>query len=471
METLRSAPHNLEAEQQLLGAIMLNNDAALKVSGFLLPAHFHNPAHQRIYESILQLIERGSLANAITLKAYFENDGSLTKVGGFNYLLDLTRDAASILDVEEYGRVVHDLAMRRDIIRIGEEIVLSAYDNKVQEPAERLIENAEHELFRLAETGTPDKGFVTFGRALSFSQEMINAAYSKGGLSGVTTGLLDLDRQLGGLHRSDLIILAGRPSMGKTALATCMAFNAAKAYHDTGGKDGARVAFFSLEMSAEQLATRILAEQTSIASEKLRKGEITSDLFIERIVPMVRDLERIPLFIDDTGALSIAALRTRARRLKRTEGLDLIVIDYLQLMRPSGMQKNDNRQQEISEITQSLKALAKDLDVPVLALSQLSRMVEQREDKRPQLSDLRESGAIEQDADVVMFVYREEYYLARIEPKHDTPEHAAWVEQMEKVHSLAEVVIGKQRHGPIGNVKLHFEAELTKFSNYTPAQY
>lgn len=468
---VRSAPHNIEAEQQLLGAIMLNNEAALKVTGFLLPVHFYNPAHQRLFETILHLLDRGSLANAVTLKAYFEHDGSLDAVGGFKYLVDLTNDAASILDVEEYGRVIYDLAMRRSIIDIGEQMVLTAYDSKVTEPAEKQIEDAEQKLFKLAESGAPDKGFVSFARALSFSQDMINAAYSHGGLSGVTTGLMDLDRHMGGLHKSDLIILAGRPSMGKTALATCMAFNAAKAFLDSGGQEGGRVAFFSLEMSSEQLATRILAEQTGIPSEKLRKGEITQDQFVERIVPIARDLERVPLYIDDTGALSISAMRTRARRLKRTEGLDLIVVDYLQLMRPSGLQKIDNRQQEISEITQSLKALAKELDVPVLALSQLSRQVEQREDKRPQLSDLRESGAIEQDADVVMFVYREEYYLARTEPKPDTPEHATWVEAMEKVHNTAEVILGKQRHGPIGNVRLHFEPELTKFSNYSPAVY
>jgi replicative DNA helicase len=467
----RSPPHNLEAEQELLGAILINNEAAARVSDFLLPEHFFHDTHRRIYEAALALIERGEIASPVTLKAYFERDESLKPVGGAAYLARLAAEATSIINVADYARVVRDLALRRDLIRIGEDMVNTAYDSTVDDPASEQIEHAEQELFGLAERGHSVGGFVTFAASLRQSVEMAEAAHKKGGLSGVGTGLKDLDGKLGGLHRSDLVILAGRPSMGKTALATTMAFNAAKAWFDTGGREGAAVAFFSLEMSAEQLATRILAEQTEIPSEKLRRGELSDDDFVHRLVPASRALEQVPLFIDDTGAISIAALRTRARRLKRTSDIGLIIVDYLQLVRPAGRQRNDSRVQEVSEITQGLKALAKELDVPVLALSQLSRAVEARDDKRPQLADLRESGAIEQDADVVMFVFREEYYEQRREPAMNTPEHAAWQEKMDKIHNLADVIIGKQRHGPIGNVTLVFEPSLTKFSDYIPGDH
>ncbi|HYM33122.1 MAG TPA: replicative DNA helicase [Candidatus Cybelea sp.] len=467
--TLRSQPINEDAEKLLLGAVLVNNDAAAKVSGFLAAHHFAVGVNARIYDAALKLIERGQLASPITLRAYFEHDQQLADIGGTEYLAHLVAMATTVGNAEQYGRVIYDLALRRDVIRIGEEMVTTAYDSGVDEPAREQIEHAEQALFELAERGQYEGGFVPFKASLQQSIEMIDAAFHREGLSGVPTGLHDLDQKLGGLHRSDLIILAGRPSMGKTSLATIIAFNAAKLWHESRGADGAVVGFFSLEMSAEQLATRILATETRIPSNKLRRGEINDEDFTHRLVPANQLLSEIPFFIDDTAALTIAALRTRARRLKRTHGLGLIVVDYLQLMRPSGRLRNDNRVQEISEITQGLKGLAKDLNVPVLALSQLSRAVEARDDKRPQLADLRESGAIEQDADVVMFVYREEYYLARKEPKEGTAEHLEWQTEMDKVHNVAEVIIGKQRHGPIGNVQMAFEPEFTRFADLARA--
>ena len=461
----RTPPANLEAEQELLGAILVNNDAASKVSGFLRPEHFAEGIHARIFDACLRLIERGEIANPVTLKGYFERDEALADIGGPAYLARLAASATAIINAEDYGRLIYDLALRRELIRIGEEVVNTAYDAEIEERASAQIEHAEQSLFNLAERGKHEGGFQSFRNSLRQSIDVISAAIHRDGLSGVATGFREIDERMGGLHPSDLLILAGRPSMGKTALATNIAFNAARAFHDSGGSRGAVVGFFSLEMSSEQLATRILSEQTEIASEKLRKGEISDDEFTHRLVPTAQTLSEIPLFIDDTGALSISTLRTRARRLKRTHDLGLIVIDYLQLMRPSGRQRVENRVQEITEITQGLKALAKELAVPVLALSQLSRQVESRDDKRPQLSDLRESGSIEQDADVVMFVFREEYYLARREPRHDTPEHLAWQSDMEKVHNIAEVIIGKQRHGPIGNIQLYFDARFTRFKD------
>ena len=467
----RTAPHNVDAEQELLGAILVNNDAYMKVSGFLRGDDFFNETHRRIYAAARTLIERGEIANPVTLKGFFERDEGLTHVGGPAYLARLAAEATTVINAEDYGKVIHDLAIRRELIKVGEDIVNTAYDSNIEETASGQIEQAEANLFNRSEIGSAEGGFVSFKDSLRQSVDMVDAALKRDGLSGVTTGLKDLDGKLGGLHRSDLLILAGRPSMGKTALATNMAFNAAKAYHRSGGQEGAKVAFFSLEMSAEQLATRILAEATEISSEKLRRGDISDEEFSTRLAPSARELEEIPFFIDDTGAISIALLRTRARRLHRQHGLGLIVIDYLQLVRGSSRRQNENRVLEISEITQGLKALAKDLAVPVLALSQLSRAVESRDDKRPQLADLRESGAIEQDADVVMFIYREEYYEMRKEPTHNTAEHAAWQEKMENIHNVAEVIIGKQRHGPIGTVPLHFRPELTKFSDLVRDDY
>lgn len=461
--SFRIQPHNLDAEQELLGAILVNNEAAMKVSGFLQPEHFFHEAHRRIYQATLTLIERGEIANPVTLKAYFERDEVITKAGGTTYLARLAAAATTVINAEDYAKVIHDLALRRQLIGIGEEMVNRAYDPKVDEAATHQIEETEQRLFKLADEGSSEGGFVSFRDSVMESVRSIDAAWKKGGLSGVTTGLRDMDKMLGGMHPSDLVILAGRPSMGKTSLATNIAFNAARS--------GTPVAFFSLEMASEQLATRILAEETEIPSEKLRRGDITDDEFTRKIVPASKELAQLPFYIDDTGAISISLLRSRARRLKRTNNIGMIIVDYLQLVRGSNSRRNDNRVQEISEVTQALKALAKDLNVPVIALSQLSRAVESRDDKRPQLSDLRESGAIEQDADVVMFVFREEYYEMRKQPTEGTPEHAEWQDKMGRIANLAEVIIGKQRHGPIGRVLLHFESAFTKFSDHIGADH
>jgi replicative DNA helicase len=477
--TFRTPPHNLEAEQALLGAVLLNNRAYEKVSEFLRPEHFAEPVHGRIYVACGRLIERGQIANPVTLKTYFEQDGALAEVGGPAYLAQLANAVVSIINAEDYGRLVHDLHLRRELIALGSDMVNGAYEPSVDASALDQIAQAEGKLYDLATIGQIEGGFEDFRRVLIEAINQAEAAHKRQGkLSGVPTGLIDLDKKLGGLHASDLIILAGRPSMGKTALATNIAFNAARAYTEevdaAGSKkavDGAMVAFFSLEMSSEQLATRILAEQGEIASHKIRQGELANDEF-ERLVAAAQELHRLPLYIDDTPALSISAVRTRARRLKRQHGLGLIVLDYLQLLRGSGATA-ENRVQEISEITRGLKALAKELDVPVIALSQLSRAVEQREDKHPQLADLRESGSIEQDADVVMFVFREQYYLERAEPgrrPEETEEkfnerHAKWHERCEEVWNTAEVIIAKQRHGPVGTVRLSFHGEFTRFGN------
>jgi replicative DNA helicase len=474
----RTPPHNDEAEMALLGAILHNNRAFERVVDFLRPEHFASRVHGRIFEAIGRLVDRGLIADPITLKQYFEADADLAEIGGYAYLMRLAGSVASIVNAEDYGRAVHDLHLRRQLISLGEDIVNDAYRDDLDNEAVSQIEGAEQRLFTLASTGEIESGLQAFGTALKASIDAANAAFRREGqLAGVPSGFTDLDKLLGGLHPSDLLILAGRPSMGKTALATNIAFYAARTVDPllsgakgAGGADGEAnrnhiVAFFSLEMSAEQLATRILAEQTGIPSERIRRGELSNDDF-ERLVVVSQELERLPLYIDDTPALSIAALRTRARRLKRSPGLSMIVVDYLQLMHGASTARNENRVQELSEITRGLKTVAKELAVPVVALSQLSRAVENREDKRPQLADLRESGSIEQDADVVMFVYRDEYYLARKEPREGTPEHVTWQEEMEKVHKLAEVIIGKQRHGPIGKVTLQFEGETTRFSNY-----
>jgi replicative DNA helicase len=450
----REMPANLEAEQELLGAMLINNDAGSRVAEILKPEDFADPRHGRIFAAAMRLIERGEVANPVTLKGFFERDEGLKEIGGAAYLARLAASATTIINVGDYARLIRDLSIRRQLIGIGEDLVNNSYEADIDAPATSLLERAEEQLFTLAEDGTAEKSFLPFDQAVRASIQMAEAAIKHDGLSGIGTGLRDLDDKLGGLHRSDLVILAGRPSMGKTALATVMAFNAAKQYTLTKGERGARVAFFSLEISAAHRAP----------SSDLRRGKITDEQF-QRLVQAAGELSRVPFHIDETGSISISALRTRARRLKRTHGLDLIVVDYLQLMRGSNQGRNDNRVQEISEITQGLKALAKDLNVPVLALSQLSRAVEARDDKKPQLADLRESGAIEQDADVVLFVYREEYYKARQEPREGTPEHAAWQAEMEKIHNIAEVIIGKQRHGPIGTIKLAFTASFTRFSD------
>lgn len=467
------APHNIDAEQALLGAILYDNEVYNRMGDFLRAEQFYDPVHQRIFEALSTLIQRGQLADAVVLKNRFEKDEGLAEIGGVEYLSFLLQNAPSGAAAPAYARLIFDLAIRRELIRVGNEITSIAENPEVEADATEQIEIAERKLFDLAETGGSQGGFDSFETAVIQSINMARAAYERdGGLSGLSTGLIDLDRQLGGLHESDLIILAGRPSMGKSALAANIAFHVAREYKaepDELGNmkavEGGVVALFSLEMSSEQLATRLLAEHSGVPSNKIRRGEISPDQF-DAVRDSAQELQSIPLFIDDTGGLSIGALVARCRRLKRTHGLNLIVVDYLQLLSGGSMMKsNDNRVQEISAITMGLKALAKELDVPVIALAQLSRQVEQRDDKRPQLSDLRESGSIEQDADVVMFVFREEYYLSRQEPREGTEEHAKWQEEMEELHGKAEVIIGKQRHGPIGTVKLSFTAELTKFGN------
>ena len=471
-DSYRTPPHNLEAEQALLGAILVNNDACDRVSAFLKPDHFFEPVHARIYDVAATLIRAGKLASPITLKTYFESDATLKDIGGAAYLARLAAAATTIINAEEYGRTVHELAQRRKLIGVGTDLVNDAFDAPVEDTSRDLIERAEQTLFEMAETNKYGQGFHPFGRALTDAVDMAANAFQRdGGLSGISTGLRDLDEKMGGLQSSDLIVLAGRPAMGKTALGTNIAYHVARNYkaeHQADGTvkvlDGGVVAFFSLEMSSEQLATRIIAEQSGISSERIRRGKINEDEF-QRIVEVSRDLQSLPLYIDATGGLTIAQVAARARRLKRQRGLGLVVVDYLQLLAGSQRRAAEGRVQEVSEITVGLKALAKELNVPIIALSQLSRQVENRDDKRPQLADLRESGSIEQDADVVLFIFREEYYLARTEPRAGTPEHITWQDEMGRVHGVAEVIIGKQRHGPTGTVKLQFEASLTKFQN------
>ncbi|EKY28966.1 replicative DNA helicase [Brevundimonas diminuta 470-4] len=465
-----SMPHNLEAEQALLGSLMFDNAVFERLSDRLRGSHFYEPFHQRLFDAIEDHIRQGLLAEPTILMERFKQDPAFQEFGGLRYLADLVDRAPPAANAPDYARVVYDLALRRDLIRIGGEIIKEAPNPET--PADEQIEQAEQTLYSLAETGKPSSGFVSFSHALSGAVEMAGEAYQREGkLAGLATRLDDLDQKLGGLHPSDLLILAGRPSMGKTALATNIAFNVARNYRweptpDGGRKtvDGGVVAFYSLEMSAEQLAMRILADASGVSSDKLRKGEIDASDF-GKIRDAAIEIGESPLYIDATGGLSISKLAARARRLKRMEnGLDLIVVDYLQLV-TTGDNSQKNRVQEVSEITGGLKALAKELNVPIIALSQLSRQVEQREDKRPQLSDLRESGSIEQDADCVMFVYRESYYLGRAEPREGTEEHLKWQEDMDRLQHQAEVVIGKQRHGPIGIVKLAFDSNTTRFGN------
>src|SRR5258705_1054631 len=468
----RSAPHNIEVEQALLGAILVNNEAFYRVSDFLDPEHFFEPLHQKIYKDIGSLVRAGKGASAIALKAFLPADLDIGGMNGSQYLARLATEATTVINAADYGRTVYDMALRRALIGIGEAMVNVAYDAPVELGPQNQIEDAERRLYELAESGRYDGGFQRFAQALTTAVEMAAHAYQRDGkLSGLATGLRDLDRMMGGLQHSDLIILAGRPGMGKTALATNLAYNVAKAWRGevkADGRvesvDGGIVGFFSLEMSAEQLATRIISEQTEIPSNRIRRGEIETGDF-DRIAEAAREMETIPLYVDETGGLSIGQLAARARRLKRQRGLDLLVIDYVQLLQGSGHRANENRVQEITAITTRLKALAKELNIPVLALSQLSRQVEHRDDKRPQLSDLRESGSIEQDADVVMFVFREEYYLRNREPRAGTEEHFKWQAEMEAVHGKAEVIIGKQRHGPTGTVPLHFKADVTRFAD------
>ena len=457
---LDELPNNIEAEQSVIGSILISNEIFDEVSLIIKSTNFYDPLHKKIFEAIEKLVYSGMLANPITLKNYFENEKD--KIDIPEYLVKITKFSSSTRQTIEYSKIIYDLYVKRQLIKISENTIYSAKLNDIDQNGQSIIEESEKALFDLAEKGSLNSSLTKFDKALKLTIEMASNAYKNDqGIVGVPTGLRDVDDKLGGLHKSDLIIIAGRPSMGKTALATNIAFNAAKSIQEKGTKSC--IAFFSLEMSSEQLSTRILAEQSRIKSNDIRRGKISEDQF-DKFIETSKDISELPLFIDETPAISIAALSNRARRIKRIYGLDMIVVDYIQLMTAMNSRR-DNRVQEISEITQGLKALAKELSVPVLALSQLSRAVEQRDNNKPQLADLRESGSIEQDADVVMFVYREAYYLERKEPRPATVEYAEWQAKMNEVSNLAEIIIGKQRHGPTGNIFLEFEAMFTKFKD------
>jgi replicative DNA helicase len=467
-----SAPHNTEAEQQLLGALLTNNDVFDKVASIISPDHFFDPVHRDIFERAAERIGKNMLASPVTLKAYMEDHIGLKELGGPAYLAKLAASAISTYAVRDYAKLIYELHLRRELIEVGNDISGSAASGEdKRDPVEQIVA-AEQKLYSLSEQGKSDSGFTSFLSAVTQAVTSANEAYQRGGgMAGISSGLVDLDKKMGGLHKSDLIILAGRPSMGKTSLATNIAYNVAKVYKKGIKEDGSEgaiqggvVGFYSLEMSAQQLAARILAEASEISSHKIRQGDMTEDEF-RRFVEAAKTLESCPLYIDDTPALPISQLAARARRLKRTHGLDVLIVDYLQLVRGTPSTQG-NRVQEIGEISMGLKAIAKELNVPVIALSQLSRTVESRDDKRPQLSDLRESGSIEQDADVVMFVYRGEYYKEREKPdEHDQEATLRWREEMERLYAKAEVILGKQRHGPIGTVELSFTAEFTRFGN------
>ena len=453
-------PNNIEAEQSLLGSILLQNEIFDEISTIIKSIYFYDPLHQKIFAAIENLIYKGMLANPITLKNHFEKEKDEIDVP--EYLVKVTKFSTSSRQAIEYSKIIYDMYVRRELIKISENTIDNAKTNDLNVPGQKIIENSERLLYDLAEKGSVSSSLIKFDQAMKLTIEMASNAYkNEEGIVGVPTGLKNLDDRLGGLHQSDLIIIAGRPSMGKTALATNIAFNAAKKLQDE--KKESVIAFFSLEMSSEQLSTRILAEQSRITSHNIRRGKISEEEF-EKFIETSKTISELPLYIDETPAISIAALSNRARRIKRLYGLEMIVVDYIQLMRAS-INNKDGRVQEISEITQGLKAIAKELSVPVLALSQLSRAVEQRDQKKPMLADLRESGSIEQDADVVMFVYREAYYLERKEPRPATVEYAEWQAKMGEVSNLAEIIIGKQRHGPTGNVMLEFEAMFTKFKD------
>ncbi|MEL6371906.1 MAG: replicative DNA helicase [Pseudomonadota bacterium] len=471
------APFSLEAEQAILGSILFDNEIYYRVSAYLKTEHFYDPVHQLIYDACGTLISQGNLASPVMIDTYLSTSKGFSEAGGRKYLERLAATVPGTTSSHDYARLVFDLSVCRGLISIGGDLIDRAKRVTLEDPPNKQLEEAEQSLYKLAETGKYGGGFVSFRTAIAEAIEVADAAVKRdGGLAGVSTGLDDLDAMMGGLHPSDLIILAGRPSMGKTSLVTNVAVNVARAYKPVRQPDGTIkadrggiVGFFSLEMSADQLATRIISETSRVPSERIRRGDVDESEF-ESIYHAARELEALPLYIDDTGGLSIAQLAARARRLKRQHGLGVLIVDYLQLLSGSS-KKGDNRVQEITEISVGLKALAKELSVPVIALSQLSRQVESRDDKRPQLSDLRESGSIEQDADVVLFVFREEYYLKRAEPREGTEEHMKWLSQLEEVRGIAEIIIGKQRHGPIGKVPLQFEESLTRFSNLARDRY
>ncbi len=459
-DKFKELPNNIEAEQAVIGSILVSNDIFDEVNTIISSINFYDPMHQKIFDAIESLIYKGMLANPITLKNYFEDEKDEINVP--EYLVKVTKFSTSVRQAVEYSKIIYDMFVRRELIKISEETIDSAKLNDLDTNGQTIIENSERQLFDLAEKGSFNSSLIKFDDAMKQTIEMASAAYkNEEGIVGVPTGLRDLDDKLGGLHQSDLIIIAGRPSMGKTSLATNIAFNAAQKLQDSSKKSS--IAFFSLEMSSEQLSTRIISEQARISSNDIRRGRISDDQF-DKFLETSKNISELPLYIDETPAISIAALSNRARRIKRLFGLDMIVVDYIQLMRGTTYNK-DGRVQEISQITQGLKAIAKELAIPVVALSQLSRQVEQRDDHKPQLADLRESGSIEQDADVVMFVYREGYYLSRKEPREATVEHAEWQAKMNEVAHLAQIIIGKQRHGPIGNVTLEFEERFTKFKD------
>ena len=466
-DKFKELPNNIEAEQSVIGSLLVNNEIFDEISNILdgdtskdFSDKFYDPMHQKIYNAIGTLVFKGMLANPITLKNYFEAEKDDINIS--EYLVKITKFSTSVRQAIEYSKIIYDMFVRRELIKISEQTVDSAKITDLDKNGQNIIEETEKYLYELAENGSASSSLIKFNNAMKQTIQLASAAYkNEGGIVGVPTGLRELDEKLGGLHQSDLIIIAGRPSMGKTSLATNIAFNAAKSIQDSGKKS--TVAFFSLEMSSEQLSTRIISEQARIPSNDIRRGKISAEQF-DQFLETSKNIAELPLYIDETPAINIAAMSNRARRIKRLEGLDLIVVDYIQLMKGS-FNNHDGRVQEISQITQGLKAIAKELAVPVVALSQLSRQVEQRDNHKPQLSDLRESGSIEQDADVVMFVYRESYYLQRKMPREATVEHAEWQAQMNEVAHLAEIIIGKQRHGPIGNIFLEFEERFTKFKD------
>jgi len=475
---------NIEAEIAVIGCLLWDNRNYEKIADLLNEDHFINKNNKIIFKTIKNLLDKNILVSPITLKNHLENND--IKFDNIKYLNQIKDSAPSTHNVYHYAKIIYELHIKRSLVGIGQNIIQETIENSNELEGNDLIENAENDLYNLSQSGSTERKYSPFSQALKSAIDIIDQSFKRDGkIAGLPTGLKDLDKKLGGLHKSDLVIIAGRPSMGKTALGTNIAFNAAKKFKEEedefGNKiivDGGKVAFFSLEMSSEQLATRVLAEQSKITGDKMRKAELSKDDFT-KIAKVSSELQNLNLFIDDNPVLTIPSLRSRARRLKRIYNIDLIIVDYLQLMSGSSNSRNDGRVQEISEITRGLKAIAKELNIPIIALSQLSRQVEQREDKRPQLADLRESGTIEQDSDVVMFIFRESYYLERMEPikKPDEAEekynekHQRWIELCEKNYNTAEIIIAKQRHGPIGTIKAHFDPNFTKFSDLTTKDY
>ena len=465
IQNIKEMPHNLEAEQALLGAILLNNDILYDINEIVNADHFFESVHIKIFEVINKIASKGQLATPITLKSYFEVEKNLEDIGGSSYLARLANSAVSLEYAKNYARIIYDLAVRRSLYELGGKLSFNAIESEMDTNPGDLVEEAERDLYQIAEKGSSAHNVQTFKTSMEEAVALMTKAYEKdSSVVGISTDFRDLDQKLGGLHNSDLLILAGRPSMGKTSLATNIAFNIAKQAYASGDKES-NVAFFSLEMSSEQLATRILSEQAKVSSNDIRRGNL-SEGDVDNLVKVSKSILEIPLFIDDTPAINMATLASRARRLKRKHGLGIIIIDYLQLLRPAKSSRNDGRVQEVSEITQGLKALAKEMNIPILALSQLSRQVEQREDKKPMLSDLRESGSIEQDSDVVMFIFREEYYLEKNAPAPGTADYIDWQQKMDEIHGQAELLIQKQRHGPTGNIRLSFESKFTRFGNF-----